>query len=165
MGETPMQRRKDDHEDSARRRRRNRASDVLGVRRRHRQGDEQAPFARKSQTIEVKADDLTSLDAKDLTFVHVKDDSGKELMAQAVDTDFDERPPPRHRHLPSRLQGPKREQDRSPSRPGRSRCSGRGLQGVRAVQPRAVRRLTQWENDRVAHRTYGAGLRTWKGER
>src|SRR5687767_1190955 len=47
-------------------------------------------FDRPSQTIEVTGKDLTPLEVKDLTFVHVKDASGKELLAQAVDTDFDE---------------------------------------------------------------------------
>src|SRR5687767_4192041 len=45
---------------------------------------------RPSQTIEVSGKDLTSLNVKDLALVHVKDESGKELMAQAVDTDFDD---------------------------------------------------------------------------
>src|SRR5688572_11334929 len=45
---------------------------------------------RPSQTIEVAGKDLASLDVKDLGAVHVKDESGKELLAQAVDTDFDE---------------------------------------------------------------------------
>ncbi len=48
------------------------------------------PFDRKSQTIELKASDLESLKAKSLEDIHVKDSSGKELLTQAVDTDFDE---------------------------------------------------------------------------
>src|SRR5439155_12668279 len=48
------------------------------------------PLERKSQTIELKGSDLSSLGGKSLANIHVKDSSGKEILTQAVDTDFDE---------------------------------------------------------------------------
>ena len=47
------------------------------------------PLARSSQTIEMTGEQLAPLGAKDLNTVHVKDSAGKELLAQAVDTDGD----------------------------------------------------------------------------
>src|ERR1700748_3808859 len=44
---------------------------------------------RASQTIELSAKDLASLDAKNIELLHVKDSSGNEVLCQAVDTDFD----------------------------------------------------------------------------
>src|SRR5579884_246726 len=45
---------------------------------------------RASQTIELSAKELEPLEAKDLGLIHVKDSSGKELVCQAVDTNFDD---------------------------------------------------------------------------
>src|ERR1043166_7618598 len=47
-------------------------------------------IARPSQTIELSAKDLASLDEKNPEKIHVKDASGKEVLCQAVDTDFDD---------------------------------------------------------------------------
>src|SRR3954471_9890772 len=47
-------------------------------------------LSRPSQTIEVSGKDLAPLEAKSLESIHVKDSAGKELLCQAVDTDFDE---------------------------------------------------------------------------
>jgi hypothetical protein len=119
-------------------------------------------FDRPSQTIEVSGKDLTSLDVKDLGFVHVKDDSGKELMAQAVDTDFDER------HRPDIVIF---QADFKPNETRSFTLSAGKKQVFKAEDFKAFGRFNRerfddyaWENDRVAHRTYGAGLRTWKGE-
>ncbi len=46
-------------------------------------------IGRPSQTIELAAKDLEALGEKDLTRIHVKDATGKELLCQAVDTDGD----------------------------------------------------------------------------
>src|SRR4026208_1144289 len=46
--------------------------------------------ARQQETIELNAKDLASLAEKDLTKLHVRDGSGKEVLAQAVDTDYDD---------------------------------------------------------------------------
>ena len=119
-------------------------------------------FDRPSQTIEVSGKDLASLDVKDLTFVHVKDDSGKELLAQAVDTDFDEF------HRPDIVIF---QADFKPNESKSFTLSAGKKQVYKAEDFKAFGRFNrerfddyQWENDRVAHRTYGAGLRTWKGE-
>src|SRR5689334_16642651 len=48
------------------------------------------PLARANETIEVSAKDLSALGADDFSKVHITDASGKELLAQAVDNDFDE---------------------------------------------------------------------------
>src|SRR5688572_21194425 len=47
------------------------------------------PLARTSQTIELSAKQLEPVGARELNTVHVKDSAGKELLAQAVDTDGD----------------------------------------------------------------------------
>ncbi|HEV2294337.1 MAG TPA: DUF4861 family protein [Tepidisphaeraceae bacterium] len=119
-------------------------------------------FARPSQTIEVSGEDLTSLDVKDLTFVHVKDDAGEELLAQAVDTDFDEV------HRPDIVIF---QSDFKPNQTKTFTLSAGKKQVYTAEDFRAFGRFNrerfddyQWENDRVAFRTYGASLRTWKGE-
>lgn len=120
------------------------------------------PFDRPAQTIEVSGKDLTALDVKDLGFVHVKDESGKELLAQAVDIDFDER------HRPDIVIF---QADFKPSESKTFTLTAGKKQVYTADDFKAFGRFNrerfddyQWENDRVAHRTYGAGLRTWKGE-
>src|SRR5690242_3143661 len=47
-------------------------------------------LARRSQTIEITAADLAPLGEKDLTKIHVQDTAGKEVLTQAVDTDYDD---------------------------------------------------------------------------
>ncbi len=46
--------------------------------------------ARTSETIELKAKDLAALAEKDLNKLHVRDSSGKEVLSQSVDTDYDD---------------------------------------------------------------------------
>ena len=117
---------------------------------------------RPSQTIEISGKDLTSLNVKDLALIHVKDESGKELMAQAVDTDFDDY----HRADIVIFQA-----DFKPNESKSFTLSAGKKQVYKAEDFKAFGRFNRerfddfaWENDRVAHRTYGAGLRTWKGE-
>ncbi len=50
----------------------------------------QLPITRASQTIELTGKDLAPLGEKDLEKIHVKDSSGKEVLCQAVDTDYDD---------------------------------------------------------------------------
>jgi unsaturated rhamnogalacturonyl hydrolase len=120
------------------------------------------PFDRPSQTIEIDAKDLASLQVKSLDMVHVKDDAGKELMAQAVDTDFDER------HAPNIVIF---QADFKPNESKTFTLSAGKKQVYAAEDFKAFGRFNrerfddyQWENDRVAHRTYGKALQTWKGE-
>src|SRR6476469_997391 len=47
-------------------------------------------IARQSETIEVSAEKLAPLGEKDLMKIHVRDGSGKEVLAQSVDTDYDD---------------------------------------------------------------------------
>src|SRR5688500_9857689 len=47
-------------------------------------------LARQGETIELTAKDLAPLVEKDLNKLHVLDSSGKELLSQSVDTDYDD---------------------------------------------------------------------------
>src|SRR5438093_8954599 len=120
------------------------------------------PIARMSQTIELTAKDLAPLGEKDLNKIHVRDSSGKELLCQAVDTDYDDY------HKPDMVifqadfaaiqtktfvvtVGKKHEYTKEDFK----------------AYGRFVRERFDdfaWENDLIAHRTYGKALITWKGE-
>ncbi len=120
------------------------------------------PFDRPSQTIEITGKDLAGLDVKDLSFVHVKDESGKEVLAQSVDTDFDERRRPDIVIF---------QADFKPNETKTFTVSAGRKQVFTADDFKAYGRFNRerfddyhWENDRIAHRTYGAGLRTWKND-
>jgi hypothetical protein len=100
---------------------------------------------------------------KSLDMVHVKDASGKEVMAQAVDTDFDER------HAPNIVIF---QTDFKPNESKTFTLSAGKKQEFPADEFKAFGRFNrerfddyQWENDRVAHRTYGKGLQTWVVEK
>ena len=119
-------------------------------------------IARQSETIELTAQVLAPLAEKDLMKLHVRDSSGKEVLSQAVDTDYDEYHKPDVLIFQADFQpnetktftivaGPKREYSREDFR----------------AYGRFVRERFDdfaWENDLVAHRTYGKALITWKGE-
>src|ERR1044072_7935290 len=47
-------------------------------------------IARQSETLELTAAALAPLGEKDLMKLHVRDSSGKEVLSQAVDTDYDD---------------------------------------------------------------------------
>ena len=47
-------------------------------------------IARSGETLELTAKDLASLAEKDLNKLHVLDSTGKEVLSQSVDTDYDE---------------------------------------------------------------------------
>ena len=119
-------------------------------------------LARQRETIELTARDLASLAEKDLTKLHVRDSSGKEVLAQSVDTDYDDYRKPDILIFQSDFKpdetkrfivfaGPKREYKKEDFR----------------AYGRFVRERFDdfaWENDRIAHRTYGNALAFWKGE-
>jgi len=119
-------------------------------------------IARQSETLELTAAALAPLGEKDLMKLHVRDSSGKELLSQAVDTDYDEYHKPDVLIFQADFQpnetttftvvaGAKREYSREDFR----------------AYGRFVRERFDdfaWENDLVAHRTYGKALITWKGE-
>lgn len=120
------------------------------------------PFARPSQTIELKGIDIAALNVKDLHMVHVKDQSGKELLTQAVDTDFDEL------HKPDIVIF---QSDFAPNESKTFTVSAGEKIEYKPEDFKAYGRFNRerfddyvWENDRIAHRTYGKALITWKGE-
>jgi Domain of unknown function (DUF4861) len=120
------------------------------------------PSPRSSQTIELTAKDLAPLGEKDLEKIHVQDATGKELLCQAVDTDFDDLHKPDIVIFQSDFaanetrtftvsSGVRRRYERSDFK----------------AYGRFVRERFDdfaWENDLIAHRTYGKALITWKGE-
>jgi hypothetical protein len=117
---------------------------------------------RTSQTIELSAKDLAALDDKNIETIHVKDSSGKEVLCQAVDTDFDEI----HKRDTLIFQA-----DFAPGETKIFTVSVGKKHSYKKEDFKAYGRLNQerfddyaWENDLIAHRTYGAGLITWKGE-
>lgn len=120
------------------------------------------PLARAGQTIELTRQQLLPLGEKDLTRIHVADAAGRELIVQAVDTDYDDY------HTPDIVIF---QSDFGP----RERKTFTVTTGARPhLQPadyRAYGRFVRerfddfaWENDRIAHRMYGKALETWKGE-
>ena len=120
------------------------------------------PITRTSQTIELSAKNLSSLGEKDLNKIQVRDSSGKELLSQAVDTDFDE------------LHKPDIVIFQADFKPNETRTfvvsAGKKHEYTKAdfkAYGRFVRERFDdfaWENDLIAHRTYGQALITWKGE-
>jgi hypothetical protein len=119
-------------------------------------------LARPAQTIELTAKALAPIGEPDLEKIHVKDAAGKELICQAVDTDFDEF------HKPDIVIF------QADFAPGESKSfvvsAGKKHLYTRddfKAYGRFVRERFDdftWENDLIAHRTYGKALITWKGE-
>jgi hypothetical protein len=120
------------------------------------------PLARDNETLELTAAQLSPLGEHDLAKIHVSDAQGKELLTQAVDTDYDE------------LHTPDIVIFQASFAPGETRTftvtSGKKHEYSVAefkAHGRFVRERFDdfaWENDRIAHRTYGKALETWKGE-
>lgn len=119
-------------------------------------------IARQHETIEVTAKDLAALAEKDLTKLHVRDSSGKELLAQSVDTDYDDYRKPDLLIF---------QADFAPGETKTFVISAGKKREYKKEDFRAYGRFVRerfddfaWENDRIAHRTYGKALITWKGE-
>lgn len=119
------------------------------------------PIARASQTIELTAKQLEPLGAKDLTTLHVMD-AGKELIVQAVDSDGDAYRKPDLVMFQS---------DFAANETKRFTVATGAKQVYSKDQYKAFGRFVRerfddfaWENDRIAHRTYGKALETWEGE-
>ena len=120
------------------------------------------PIARDVQTIELTAQQLEPLGEKDLNKVHVKDAAGKELIAQAVDTDWDDY------HKPNIVIF---QSDFGPNETKTFTVTAGKTQEFKPSDYKAYGRFVRerfddyaWENDLIAHRTYGQALETWKGE-
>jgi hypothetical protein len=120
------------------------------------------PIARARQTIELSATDLRPLGESDLRRIHVQDAAGAEVLCQAVDTDYDEY------HAPDMVIF---QADFSPGETKSFKISAGKKQEYTKNDFKAYGRFVRerfddfaWENDRIAHRTYGRALETWKGE-
>ena len=119
-------------------------------------------IARTSETIELKARDLAALAEKDLNKLLVRDSSGKEVLSQSVDTDYDDL------HKPDTLIF---QADFAPEETKTFTVTAGSKREYKKEDFRAYGRFVRerfddfaWENDRIAHRTYGKALMTWKGE-
>ena len=117
---------------------------------------------RSGQTIEISGQDLASLGAKSLDFIHVKDSSGKEVLSQAVDADYNEL------HKPTMLIF---QADFAPGETKTFTLTTGKKHIYKTEDFKAYGRFVRerfddfaWENDRIAHRTFGTALITWKGE-
>ena len=119
-------------------------------------------IARASQTIELTATQLAPLGEKNLNKIHVKDAAGKELICQAVDVDFDEF------HTPDIVIF---QSDFAPGETKTFTVTDGAVQVFKPEDYKAYGRFVRerfddfaWENDLIAHHTYGKALETWKGE-
>ena len=115
-------------------------------------------IARPSETVEISAAQLAPL-GNDLTRIHVYD-GPREVLAQALDLDGDGR----HESLIFQTDVPANGQKSFELRAGDRRTYRK--EDFR-VYGRFVRERFDdfaWENDRVAHRMYGAALETWQRE-
>lgn len=119
-------------------------------------------LARPSQTIEFSAKDLAPLGEKDLNKIHVQDAAEKEVLCQAVDTDYDDY------HKPDIVIF---QADFAPNETKTFTITAGKKHEYTRDDFKAYGRFVRerfddfaWENDRIAHRTYGKALITWKGE-
>ena len=120
------------------------------------------PLARASQTMELTAQQLAPLGEKDLNKLHVFDAAGKEVLSQAVDTDGDAYRTPDILIFQS---------DFAPGETKTFTVSTGQRHEYKKEDYKAYGRFVRerfddfaWENDRIAHRTYGKALETWQGE-
>ncbi|HKO15693.1 MAG TPA: DUF4861 family protein [Gemmatimonadaceae bacterium] len=119
-------------------------------------------IARASQTIALTREQLAPLGEQDLNRIHVIDAAGRRLIVQAVDTDYDAY------HRPDVLIF---QSDFGPRERKRFTVTAGAPQRLQPSDYRAYGRFVRerfddfaWENDLIAHRTYGSALETWKGE-
>ena len=119
-------------------------------------------IARPSQTIELTSTALAPLNEKDLKKIHVRDPQGHELLCQAVDTDYDDY------HKPDVLIF---QADFAPNETKTFVVAAGKKHEYTKDDFKAYGRFVRerfddfaWENDRIAHRTYGKSLISWKGE-
>ena len=119
-------------------------------------------IARPGQTIELTAKDLAPLGEKDLNKIHVSDSAGKELLCQAVDTDYDEL----HRPDVVIFQADFAAHQTRTFVVKAGRKQEYAKDDFKAYGRFVRERFDDfaWENDLIAHRTYGKALITWKGE-
>ena len=118
--------------------------------------------ARTGETIELTMKDLAALAEKDLMKLHVRDSSGTEVLSQSVDTDYDDY------HKPDTLIF---QSDYAAGETKTFTITAGAKREYKKDDFRAYGRFVRerfddfaWENDRIAHRTYGKALIAWKGE-
>jgi len=111
---------------------------------------------RPGETIEISASDLSELSEKDMSKIHIKDESGKEMLCQAVDTDGD-----------YTLDQVIFQADFDAGQTRTFTASAGEKQVYSKDQFRAYGRFVRercddfcWENDRIALRIYGKTLET-----
>ncbi len=119
-------------------------------------------ITRPGQTIELTAKDIAPLGEKDLNKIHVSDSYGKELLCQAVDSDYDELHKPDIVIFQADFAG--NESKTFVVTAGKKQEYAKD--NFRAYGRFVRERFDDfaWENDLIAHRTYGKALITWKGE-
>jgi hypothetical protein len=118
-------------------------------------------IARPNQTIELSAKDLAPL-GDELMKIHIKDAAGNEMLCQAVDIDYDAY------HKPDIVIF---QANFAPQETKTFTAYAGAKQEYTKDQFKAHGRFVRerfddfaWENDRIAHRTYGKALETWAGE-
>ena len=118
--------------------------------------------ARSAQTIELTAEEVAPIGEPDLEKINVTDSTGKELLCQAVDTDFDDF------HKPDIVIF---QADFGPGETKSFKVSAGKKHLYTRDEFKAYGRFVRerfddfaWENDLIAHRSYGKALITWKGE-
>ncbi|HEV2434389.1 MAG TPA: DUF4861 family protein [Verrucomicrobiae bacterium] len=120
------------------------------------------PIARTRQTIELTRQQLAPLGEQDLAKIHVKDAAGKDLLCQAVDVDYDAYHDPDIVIFQSNF---------APNETKTFTVTAGRRQEFKPDDYQAYGRFVRerfddfaWENDLIAHRTYGRALETWQGE-
>lgn len=120
------------------------------------------PIARASQTIELSTAQLAPLGEENLEKIHVQDSSGRELIVQAVDTDYDAY------HKPDEIIF---QSDFARGGTNTFTVTAGARQEFKPADYKVYGRFVRerfddyaWENDLIAHRTYGKALETWQGE-
>lgn len=118
--------------------------------------------ARTAETLEIPAAKLSPLGEPDLTKIHILDAKGAEVLCQAVDLDGDAFRKPDAVIF---------QADFAASETLRFTAAKGAKQVFKKEQYKAFGRFNRerfddfvWENDRIAHRTYGKALETWEGE-
>ena len=117
---------------------------------------------RASQTIELSSGQLAPLGESNLEKIHVQNSAGKEVLCQAVDTDLDAF------HKPDLVIF---QADFAPGETKSFTVTTGKKQEYKKEDFKAYGRFVRerfddfaWENDLIAHRTYGRALETWQGE-
>ncbi len=121
------------------------------------------PFdlARPSETISLPAADVQrALSVDNVRKVHVRDAAGRELVAQAIDVDDD-----------GKFEEFIFQADIAPKQTASFTLTAGDMQALKPGDYKAYGRFVRerrddfaWENDRIAHRMYGAALETWAQE-